>query len=374
MTIPITCELFAHSDSPHLQQLYTGFSVLHKRGLIKLTQTTRQRNIIDKDAPPHLRDARRSHLKVLLDRHYVLYYDTHDSFEIDAGVLATVDVYFKRSYFEPVIRQLELKHRVFPLGLNYPVYSDGLDVFAMERAALHKGLDRFRVLMRSMGIDYLLGPIRYTARVKRLESYPAFTLPAKVLFMTQLWDPRETGSRDKADERESLNNMRAKCVLLLKKEFGGQFLGGLRHDDYSRSKWADCLLPDHRPANKSRYLKLLSEFPICVATTGLHGSTGWKLGEYVSQSKAIVTEPLMYRVPGRFDAERNYLKFSTPEGCVECVTRLFEDYQLRCKLMMNNFRYYHSYVRPDSLVLNSLALAFASFDEKTWHERGDRIR
>ena len=361
MTTPITCEIFAHSDSIHLQQLYTGFSVLHKRGIIQLTQTTRKQDTIDKDAPPHLWDAKRSHLKVLLDRHYVLYYDTHDSFEIDADILATVDVYFKRSYFEHAIRQLELKHRVFPLGLNYLVYSDGLDVFATERAALHKGFGRFRVLMRSMGIDNLLGPIRYTARVNRLESYPALTLPAKVLFMTRVYDPKEARSRDKADECEALNNMRAGCVLLLKKEFGEKFVGGLSHDDYSRSQWADCLLPDHRLANKSRYLKLLREFPICVATTGLHGSIGWKLGEYVSQSKAIVTEPLMYRVPGRFDAERNYLEFSTSESCVECVTRLFEDYQLRSELMMNNFRYYHSYVRPDSLVLNTLALALASF-------------
>ena len=158
-----------------------------------------------------------------MDRHYVLYYDTHVSFEVDAGILATVDIYFKRSYFEHAIRQLDLKHRVFPLGLNYPVYSDGVDVFAMERAALHKGFGRFRVLMRSIGIDYLVGPTRYTARMNRLESYPTFTLPAKVLFMTQVWDPKEARSRDKADEWESLNNMRANCVLFLKKEFGERF-------------------------------------------------------------------------------------------------------------------------------------------------------
>jgi len=363
MTTPITCEIFAHSDSIHLQQLYTGFSALHKKGIIQLNQTTVKRDTIDEDAPPHLRDAKRSHLKVLLDRQYILYYDTHDSFEIDAGILATVDVYFKRSYLEHAIGQLELKHRVFPLGLNYLVYRDGIDAFAMRRAALHKGLGRFRVLMRSVGIDYLVCPTRYTARVNRLESYPALTLPAKVLFMTRVYDPKEAGSRDKADEWELVNIMRANCISLLKKEFGEKFLGGLSHDDYSRSKWADCLLADHRLANKSRYLKLLMEFPICVASTGLHGSTGWKLGEYVSQSKAIVTEPLMYSVPGRFEADRNYLEFSTPESCVECVTRLFTDYQLRCQLMMNNFRYYHSYVRPDSLVLNTLALAM-SVDEK----------
>ena len=101
-------------------------------------------------------------------------------------------------------------------------------------------------------------------------------------------------------------------------------------------------------------MKLLREFPIGIATTGLHGSIGWKLAEYVSYSKAIVTEKLNYRVPGHFEKELNYLDFVSPEGCVESAARLFQNYSLRCQLMINNYRYYQSYLRPDSLVLNTL--------------------
>ncbi len=35
----INCELIANSDVEHLQQIYTGFSILHGGGFLKLKQT-----------------------------------------------------------------------------------------------------------------------------------------------------------------------------------------------------------------------------------------------------------------------------------------------------------------------------------------------
>ena len=99
-----------------------------------------------------------------------------------------------------------------------------------------------------------------------------------------------------------------------------------------------------------------------MTTVGLNGSNGWKLGEYVAFSKAIVTEPLRFRVIGDFEKEKNYLEFVNPEELIESVTRLYEDRNLRMAIMMNNYRYYQSYVRPDALVLNSLAAVFRRVD------------
>jgi hypothetical protein len=97
--------------------------------------------------------------------------------------------------------------------------------------------------------------------------------------------------------------------------------------------------------------------PICVATTGLHGSIGWKLAEYVAFSKAIVTEKLHYSVTGDFGPNRNYLEFASPEDCAAAAVRLVEDRDLREALMLNNAAYYRAYVRPDALVANALARA-----------------
>jgi hypothetical protein len=96
---------------------------------------------------------------------------------------------------------------------------------------------------------------------------------------------------------------------------------------------------------------------ICVATTGLHGSIGWKLAEYVAFSKAIITEKLVYTVPGDFGPGRNYIEFASPEDCAAAAMRLVEDRGLRERLMLNNVAYYRAYLRPDALVGNAMARA-----------------
>jgi hypothetical protein len=93
-----------------------------------------------------------------------------------------------------------------------------------------------------------------------------------------------------------------------------------------------------------------------VATLGLNNSNGWKLGEYVALSKAIVTEPLRYLVPGNFAKEQNYLEFTAPEELVESAARLFDNKDLRFAMMTNNYTYYQAYLKPDVLILNSLSI------------------
>ena len=95
-----------------------------------------------------------------------------------------------------------------------------------------------------------------------------------------------------------------------------------------------------------------------MATTGLNGSNGWKLGEYVALSKAVISEPLVFQVTGDFAKEKNYLEFTDPEKLVTAATRLFDDKTLRLALMINNYRYYQAYLRPDALILNTLATVF----------------
>jgi hypothetical protein len=189
---------------------------------------------------------------------------------------------------------------------------------------------------------------------------PEFNFPPKVLFMARAFGPEFANSIKKREEIDSVNNTRAKCIRLLRQEFREHFLGGFMHDDYAAAKFKDCLIPDKNLSLRGNYMRLMREFPICVATTGLHGSIGWKLAEYVSHAKAIVTEKLNYRVPGHFENGENYLDFVSAEDCVESSVRLFHDQDLRSKLMMANYRYYQSHLRPDSLVLNTLATVISS--------------
>ena len=92
------CHLISDSDSIHLSQIYTGFALLHSAGEIRLSQEFRNQNHFDPTKPQHLRSAREAHLLVVVNGNTRLYYDCHDSHEIDENAAAEVDFYFKRSY------------------------------------------------------------------------------------------------------------------------------------------------------------------------------------------------------------------------------------------------------------------------------------
>jgi hypothetical protein len=212
-----------------------------------------------------------------------------------------------------------------------------------------------KAILKSLKVDRLLRGQGDAERLDNLEARPDFAAEPRVLFMARAWDTSHILDPKQRDVVHALNEMRAECVRSLRRELGSRFLGGLAHDAFASAHYRDVLLPDAGLANKRRYLEILKEYPICVATTGLNGSNGWKLGEYVAHSKAIVTEPLQHAVPGAFESPAHFLEFTTAEGLLDATTRLVEDRGLRCAMMMNNYRYYRAYLRPDALVLNSLA-------------------
>jgi hypothetical protein len=137
-------------------------------------------------------------------------------------------------------------------------------------------------------------------------------------------------------------------------EFGERFYGGFAIEEFSRREYGDCLLPDHRASERRAFLARVRDSAICVATTGLHGSIGWKMAEYVAASRAIVSEPLRYEVPGGFAAGRNFLEFTTLESFITSVESLLRDVSLREDIRRTNWDYYRRWVRPDAQVLRTL--------------------
>jgi hypothetical protein len=356
----IECKLISHAATDHLQQVYTGFRLLHQRGLIRLSQhCTRDGVAVSSDQ--HLRDSSGGHLRVIVNGRIRVHYDCHDSFEIHEKNLEQCDFYFKRSFLRSYVDGFQAHAgKIFPLGLHYSVLPDSPDPYAVRRAlALGKGLN---AKLASL-IDALGGanPLRYAARMRDLESLPNYDLPARVLFLVTAYDPysRRDRSKAKIEEYIRINETRARCIQVLRKELGPNFLGGFTHNAYTVKNYREFLVADHGVTVKKRYLETLKSYPICIATTGLHGSIGWKFAEYVALSKAIVSEKLNYEVTGDLREGRNYLEFGTPEQCAERCTRLMEHRATRNALMLNNALYYQSYLRPDALVSNSLLKALA---------------
>jgi hypothetical protein len=355
----ISCRLLYGSASPHIQQLYTGFCLLHRSGFVRLSQEMRRAPIDYRDDAPHLRDAGHAHLDAVVDGKLRLHFDTHDAQEIALGELDNCDLYFKRSYLQAVVNALPAAHRrkVVPLGLNYRVLPDVTDSFAVRRALSMTGLSSATLFAFKQACD-VNNRFGFQPRLTQMESAPDPRAAPNVLFLVAAYDPYDDPARsqEKIDDRISINETRARCLRLLKDALGQRFTGGFSHSRFTQENYPDLVVPADSTSQQN-YLRTLKSFPICVASTGLHGSTGWKLAEYVAFSKAILSERLVYDTPGPFEPGTNYIEFTSPEECLNGAVRLIEDSALRVRLMQSNAAYYRDYLRPDALVRNALTTA-----------------
>lgn len=349
----VPCWLTVWSEEAHLSQVYTGLSMLHEAGRINLRQRFTPPPPPDAGAPHHLRTVRMWHAQIDLEGHRY-YIDTHDGPEI---LDVECDVYLKRSFHRDFV-PAHMKHKVRPLGLNYEVYRDEFDRFELRR--------RMAVTGVIPAIRYIASKI--TGRNGRISvsevTGHGIPRPAepKVLFMCRTWDTNEPGrTADKNAERQFINEMRAACLRALRKEFGPRFTGGFEPSAHAKQHYPDLLVPATLLTDRRNYLKIVREHEICIATMGLHGSNGWKLGEYVAQGAAIVSERLVHEVP-QFREDLNYVSFSTPEECVRAVGRLLENKTLRRRMVFANTHYYENWLRPDSMMSKALADAFTPLE------------
>lgn len=354
----LKCELIANSDAEHLQQIYAGLSLLHDQKIIHLKQTIPNEFLQNKNQPDRWDEYNFLNTKVIINDKISVCYDTHDWNWIDEETLNSVDFYFKRSYDADFISNLQDRNKIFPLGLNYQVTSHKPDFFRLQRAAFFEGKDKIKHIIKSLRLDRFL-KTKEVEQLTNLESAPNPTLEPRVLFMARAWSPEDLLDVTQKEQVMEINHTRAESIRALRDVFGEKFFGGLMRDEFAEKHFKDVLLPDNNLSDKRNYLEILKNFPICVATTGLNNSIGWKFAEYIAFSKAIISEPLKFQIPGEFVENKNYLKFDNSKELVSAVTQLFEDDNLRQSMMKNNFEYYQKFVRPDALVLNTLKIIAA---------------
>lgn len=349
------CTMYAYSTSPHVSQLYTGFSLLAANGKINLTQKFEHFVHVGIESILKLRPQDLNGLFVILNNEKIIFYDTSDTPNLRNDALEICDAYFKRSYVAASIPD-GYKSRVCPLGFNYELYAGKLNRYEVARFLLRKNaLENFpwEIIRRTAELVSL----GFLPTIGNMCALPIPNQDPCVLFMARAWDPDGESAKvsvtEKA-ERVQINEMRARCIELLRQELGPKFYGGFARTKYAIENYGSLLLESSLTSGKKNYLTLLRQYPICIATTGLHGSIGWKMAEYVAFSKSIVSEKLNCLVPGSFEPGKNYLEFDTPETCLQQTMKLLESIQLRQEMMENNWAYYKAYMQADKLVWRTL--------------------
>ncbi len=359
----ITCKLHFFSLSKHLQQLLSGFSTLSRLGIIDLHHDWSSINKLRALQAPQLFGPQNAYLKVTINNEIHIIYDTRDTYEVNFSHLESSDFYFKRSFSKAhtncVVAKIQKK--IFPLGHNYLIYPDHFDLPLLLRHLLAPSK-----LNRLLGFFYAVpycDRFRFTPRGRTMSSVPNPNTPPQILFMTRAWDPKELRISDTENTHriDILNSTRAECIKLLKEEFGPSFFGGFAHTEYAKTRFPQALIDNPTSSSKKKYITSLREYPICVATKGLQDSVGWKFGEYLAFSKAIISEEIDSEAPGNLANGVNYLEFKSPTECLNAAKQLVDDRELRTSIMTNNFKYYHQYLRPDVLILNTIFKALSNF-------------
>jgi hypothetical protein len=353
----ISCELDVVSNGNHLQQLYLGFEMLAQNNKIILNQKINnkskfyQRNI---KAPF---SAHSGGLRVICNGKK-LYYSTADSHEVNEEHLDWCDIFFKRSFNAEIHNKISSK--IAPLDLNYMLKPSHLNRNFLSRAySLSRGKERLKNCMRELDI---FNKYSYLPRINEIQNKPNFDLPFRVLFMARLWEPGNDEhwnlNSQQNKDREEINSQRINCIRLLKEKLGSSFVGGVASSDFALKECPDIVF-DSKFTSKRNYIKFLKEFPICISTTGLMLSTGWKFGEYVALSKGIISEKLYSETAGNIQQGVNYLQFTTPQECLDNILLLKNNKDILHKMMNDNYQYYNEYLRPDKLIYNSLQRAIA---------------
>jgi hypothetical protein len=332
----LTCEI-EFLKSPHTFQLYNGLSKLQSMGLVDVKYKKTSDGNINK---PIVRALVNNKFKVVYDMLDGLNWisgSSEENFEWFRKEFSDVDFYFKRSFSSAFAETMKDVCKVLPLGLNYPMHYD-------HKISIVHQLKNF--------INYH----NYNNSLLAAEMFehgPVINDPIKILFQTRLWNPDDTKTISAKQDRKNLNENRIACIDACKEEFGELFTGGLTKDAFSTTMRKDlCIQNSH--TDKVAYLRQMKKHSICIATTGLYGSIGWKFGEYIAASRTVISEPLEYAVPGNLERDVHYLEFTDPASLIKSIRTLMNDRSKLQQMMNVNNEYYNNYVKPEKLLLNSL--------------------
>jgi hypothetical protein len=351
------------SMSPHLSQVLAGLYEL------------RAANLVDLDFDGSRPDASSESLLFaeVSDgaRQRSVCFDMRDGPIIDRAALLESDVYFKRTYTHPELCHVPTgaRTKVRPFGLNYACSSKSqLRSLAFAKQLLFQkptSAERSAGPLGSMRrgvsrpVRWLGGPAIEVSASSPLQ-YSEFEASAQaptersVIFLTRLWCPAGKPD-DVAEQFRALNEFRIELIRTLRNRLGDQFLGGVERNDVSEQLCPEYILD--QDTIKTRYVTSMKRCLVGIATTGLHGSIGWKLAEYVAASRCIVSQPLQpVTCPGLVEGT-HYLPFGTADECATACERLLNDPTLAQAMRDHNEAYYRNELEPSVMMLKRLRTA-----------------
>lgn len=319
--------LYFNSTLGHFSQLITGLQYLKENKKIDLTYKLELNKY-----PIDLFKIQYNEL--------LIFVDMSDNSDFNHEIYEQCDFYIKRML---LVSDFDKYPKLIPYGLNYQIYNNNnfaKFAFLKNRKLLKYSMRYSTTLSTILNIKDCI----VNNNLSNMNSLPMDS--NKILFRARLWDPENNHIEWKKKEREILNNERISINRKMKILYGEGFAGGIQKDACSLKECPDLLLLDGE-YHKRNYLKLLQSCSIGIVNQGLEDSITWKMGEYVSHSMAIISNPIeKYKLLGPFQENVNYLSYNNLSECLIKTELLYSSNSVRKDMQEANRSYYNDYLHP----------------------------
>lgn len=329
-----------YSHHQQLSSLYVGLEILNRSGTFKLKPNLDFSNV--KSFPFLSGNYRgRSFFIDCMDGYNWISGSREDNLAYFQSTINS-NFIFKRNYSLDLQNSMK-DSKVLPFGFNYAMgYQMPYRLSLSKRYLQHPYWSlKYSHLLRGY-YDY-----------KTFEHEPELPNSQGILYQVRLWDPASAKDAFSEAQRQQMNAFRVECVRALREQFPSRAVAGVQDSAYSRMICPDLVISSQETSRNS-YFNLIRNSAIGVTSNGLHQSIGWKMGEYIAASRAIVCERPYFLFPPHFMEGQHYLGFSTPEELVIQVDGLLSQPHRIRTMMQENQNYYQEYQRPDRLVWHIL--------------------
>lgn len=272
--------------------------------------------------------------------------DRADAFDYRA--LSVSAVYFKCNFQPRHIPQVpgHVSNRLRPLGLaQLCVVNGSAPIF------LRAGVSALRAGMRREGVRSLRTGLKAAARnltllrgandLSSLHSRQSAGSDSPVIFQPRGW--AETSA---ANVRA--NRSREDVVRQLRAQFGDTERIGFIRAHVKNSVSEDLYIT--RKVARREYLEMLNSTAIGVNCHGLNDSSTFKLSEYLAAGMAIVSDQMKFVLPEPLVEGVNYLKYESPEECVERCRELISSPDRLQAMRAANREYFSRNLEPATQV------------------------
>jgi hypothetical protein len=165
-----------------------------------------------------------------------------------------------------------------------------------------------------------------------------------VFFVSTLWP-----------NQNNTNTGRYHYMLACSQNPDINFEGGLF---INKKMWRNISIPDGIPqkllyykflSNKT-YIKNMQKSLFVFNTPAVHNCHGWKLGEFLSMGKAILSTPLINDLPASLEHRKHIYYVNSEHDIENAVKFLLENEDFRHYLEQNAREYYENYASPAKVI------------------------